>query len=194
MNAAAGWDALLVLCAFALAWQAGRRAPAIRLGGALLAFAAALGSLRFSGLLPLPTLHQLASALGAAVALPLLATTVVWPAGVVATQRRYAWITAVVAASVCVLVVVVAGWRPWSSAWALGSVLVMLGASTRRRQWWGLVSALCLLAGFAAFLGQVRWLGLQPGDYLHIGMAAGLVVYGVWWKGGGRVGSSYRQN
>lgn len=180
MNAAAFLDGLLALVAFALAVRAGRGLAAVRLGAVLLGMAAALGSLRFSGVLPLPALHQFASALGAGVALPLLAVVVLWPAGEVATQRRYAWIFAITASVACVLIVVVAGFKLWASALALLSAVGMLVVSMRRSQWWAVAAALALLAGFGAFLGQMRAFDLQPGDYLHIGMAAGLVLYGRW--------------
>lgn len=182
MNTAALFDGMLALVAFGLAAVHGRRVTAVGLAGCVLGAAATLGSLRFADVLVLPGLHQLASALGATVALPLLALAAWWPQGALARSRRYAWIFAVVAGAACVLVVVVAGIKLWSSAWALGSAVLMLGVALRRRQVWGVASALCLLAGFAAFLASVRWLGLQPGDYLHIGMAAGLVLWGRWWQ------------
>ena len=182
MNTAALFDGVLALVAFGLAAVHGRRVTAIGLAGSVLGAAAALGSLRFAEVLVLPGLHQLASALGATVALPLLALVVWWPQGALARSRRYAWIFAVVAGAACVLVVLVAGVKLWSSAWALGSAVLMLGVALRRRQAWGLASALCLLAGFAAFLASLQWLGLQPGDYLHIGMAAGLLLWGRWWQ------------
>lgn len=181
MNAAALFDGVLALVAFAVAVYGGRSA-AVRLGAVLLGCAAALGSLRFSGLLVLPELHQFASALGGAVGLPLLAIVAVWPAGGVATQRRYTWIFAVTAGAACVLVVVVGGFKLWASAWALLSALAMLAVGLRRRQPLGIAAAACLLAAFAAFLSQLRVLDLQAGDWLHIGMAAGLALYARWFR------------
>lgn len=182
MNTAALFDGLLALAAFGLVAQHGRRVTAVAIAGCVLGGAAALGSLRFAEILVLPGLHQFTSALGATVALPLLALVVLFPMGVLARTRRFSWIFAVVAGASCVLVVVVAGVKLWPSAWALGSAVLMLGVALRRRQGWGVASALCLLAGFAAFLASAHWLGLQPGDYLHVGMAAGLLLWGRWWK------------
>ena len=79
--------------------------PAMRLACLLLGSAAVLGTLRFSGVLPLPPLHQFVSMLGAGVGLPLLAIAVVWPHSAVATERRFTWIFAVIAAVICILLV-----------------------------------------------------------------------------------------
>jgi len=185
MNTAAGCDALLALVALGLALVQGRRVSAVGIAGSVLAAAAVLGSLRFAAVWVVPGLHQLASALGATVALPLLAAVALWPQGTLARQPRYAWIFAVVAGAICVLVVVVAGVRLWSSAWALGSVVLMLVVAARRRQGHGVASALCFLAGFAAFLASASGAGLQPGDFLHLGMAAGLLLWGRWWRSWG---------
>lgn len=178
MNSAAFFDGLLALVAFWLAAVPGRRCTAVRLAALLLGCAATLGSLRFYGVPGLVELHQFASALGAAVALPLLGSVALWPAGVLAQQRRYAWIFVVTAAALCVVVVVVAGIKLWASAWALLSAVAMLLVAMRRAQWWSAGAALFMLSGFAAFVGQLQALTLQPGDFLHIGMAIGLLLYG----------------
>ena len=109
MNWQAAFDGLLALAAFWVVLGPGRHLPALKLGCLLLGSAAVLGTLRFSGLLPLPQLHQFVSLLGAGVGLPLLALALVAPAGAVATQTRFTWIFAVVAAVLCVLLGVVAG-------------------------------------------------------------------------------------
>ena len=182
MNTAAVCDGLLALVALALAWQWGGRYPALRLAGLILAAAATLGSLRFSGLLPMPALHQFLSALGAAVALPLLACVVIWPQGLLARQPRYAWIGAVVAAGICVVLVVVLELRAWTVACSLASALLILGVAVARRQYLAAGAGICLLLAFAAFIGGLQALGLQAGDFLHLGMASALLLYQAWLK------------
>lgn len=56
----------------------------------------------------------------------------------------------------------------------------MLVVSMRRAQLWTVAAALFMLAGFGAFLGQLRAVDLQPGDFLHTGIAAALVLYSRW--------------
>ena len=179
MNWQALFDALLAGVALTVAWQAAR-APALRLACTLLGAAALLGTLRFSGLLPLPSLHQLMSMLGAAVALPLLAVAVIWPDGAVALQRRSTWIFTVVSATLGMMIVVQAGLKPWSTACALAAVVSLLGMGLRRRDWTAAAGGACLLAALLAFAAQFRLAGFQPGDFLHLGMAAGLWVLGRW--------------
>lgn len=183
MNQQALLDGVLAVVALWAAWGPGRALPALRLGSALLAVAAVLGTLRFSGLLPLPPLHQAMSMFGAGVGLPLLGVTMVWPGGVVARQRRYAWIFAVTAAVLCVLVAVVGGFKLWPSALALISVVAMLIASLLRRQWWGSAAVVCMLVALGGFAAKLQLGPLAPGDVLHVGLAAGLVLYALWTRG-----------
>jgi hypothetical protein len=181
MNWQALFDALLAGVALTVAWRA-TGAPALRLACSLLGAAAVLGTLRFSGWMPLPSLHQLVSMLGATVALPLLAAAVIWPEGAVALQRRSAWIFAVVSATLGLMIVVQAGFKPWSTASALLAVVGLLSIGLRRRDWTAAAGGACLLAALLAFAAQVRLAGFQPGDFLHLGMATGLWLLGRWSK------------
>jgi hypothetical protein len=180
MNLQAGFDGLLALVAFWVVLGPARQRPALQLGCLLLGCAAALGTLRFSGLLPLPKLHQFVSLLGAGVGLPLLCFGLVKPAGVVALQRRFTWIFAVVAAVLCVLIGVVAGVKLWGSVCAFASALIIVAASAARKDMIALCSGGCMVFAFAAFAGQLRAGPLQPGEFLHIGLALALLFLGVW--------------
>lgn len=180
MNLQALFDGVLAVVALWLALGPGRRWPAAKLGGLAVAAAAVMGTLRFSGLLPLPQLHQTLSMLAAAAGLPLLAVSVVWRDAAVARETRYAVIFGGVAAVVCLLVAVVIGWAPWTSLCAGVAVLAMLMAALRRGQWLMVAAALCLAAAFAAFAARLQIGPLKPGDALHIGMALGLAFYGRW--------------
>lgn len=180
MNWQAGLDAVLMLVALSVALGPARSVPAARLGCALLALAALLGTLRFSGLLPLPQLHMFVSALGASVAMPLLAATVLWPRRPVARTRQFAWILGVALAVLQVLVGVVAGIKWWSAAWAVMSALAIVGVSMARRQGLALAAGIAMLAAFALFGAQVSWADWRPGEFLHVGMAMGLGLFARW--------------
>ncbi|MBM3538668.1 MAG: hypothetical protein FJX55_12645 [Alphaproteobacteria bacterium] len=192
MNQQALLDGVLAGVALWAAWGPGRALPALRLGAALLAAAAVLGTLKFSGLLPLPELHQSMSMFAAGVGLPLLGVAMVWPDGVVARERRYAWIFGVAAAVMCVLVAVVGGIKLWPSVCALLAVVAMGLASSLRRQWWGAAAAACMLLALVGFAAKRNLGPLAPGDVLHVGLALGLWLYAGWVRqtvGTGALGS-----
>lgn len=180
MNLQALFDGLLAAVALWLAWGPGRSMPAVRLGAVLLGVAAVLGTLRFSGLLVLPALHQSMSMLGAGVGLPLLGVAVVWPSGEVTRQRRYAWIFGVSAAVLCVLIAVMAGVKMWPSACALLAVVAMFVVGLKRQQWLVVAAAVFLLAALLAFATKLELAPLRPGDLLHIGLTIGLALFGQW--------------
>lgn len=180
MNLAAFLDALLAAVALWAAWGPGRHLPALRLGAALLAAAALLGALRFSGVGDLARLHQSMSMLAAAVGLPLLGVAGLWPAGLVARERRYAWIFAVAAGALCVLMAVMAGVRLWAAACSLGAMVAMLLTTLSRRQWWGVAASLTMIGSLSGFAAGLQVGPLRPGDMLHAGLAAGLLLYAGW--------------
>lgn len=169
-------DAILFICAVTLAWR--RDAPiSMRLAAGTLAVAAALGVLRFSGLYPMVAWHRLFSIFGGCVALPLLAVGALWPGSAVATQRQFALILMGGAALPGLLVSGVYDLRLYDQAVALASLLIVLVCAVRSGTWQRSAAALCLLGGsvlFAAKVGVPPW--LQPGDLLHLGMAAGLML------------------
>jgi hypothetical protein len=180
MNLQAGFDGLLALAAFWVVLGPARQLPALRLGCLLLGSAAVLGTLRFSGLLPLPPLHQFLSLLGAGVGLPLLALALVAPASAVSTQPRFTWIFAVIAAVFCVLLGVVAGLKLWGPVCAFASALVISAVAARRRDQLALGAGVCMVLAFAAFAAQLSAGPLRPGEFLHIGLALAMLLLGRW--------------
>jgi len=180
MNWQAGCDGLLALAAFWVVLGPGRRLPAVQLACLLLGSAAVLGTLRFSGLLPLPPLHQFVSLLGAGVGLPLLAVALVAPAGAVATQPRFTWIFAVIAAVFCVLLGVVAGLKLWGSVCAFAAALTIAAVAARRQDRLALGAGICMVLAFATFAAQVSAGPLRPGEFLHIGLALAMLLLGRW--------------
>jgi hypothetical protein len=179
MNWQATLDGVLAVVALVVGWQQpARSAPAMRMGCYLLASAAVLGTLRFSGLLPLPGLHQFLSMLGAGVAFPLLALGVSQPSSAVASQRRYTWIFAVAAAVVCTLVVMLFQLKIWTSVCAIVSAIAILASGVIGRQGRIASAGLLMVAAFGAFALKVHAGDLQPGDLLHLGLALGLILLG----------------
>lgn len=184
MNTAAFFDGILAATAFWLAWRAGREYPAVRLGCLLLASAAVLGTLRFSGAGVNPELHRLFSFIGAGVGLPLVAVTVMWPSCGVAATRRYAWVFGVIAAVICVMFDVVVESTLWSSAASIAAAVTILWAGIARKQARVIGAGLSIVAAFAVFAIKPEILGLRPGDWLHIGLALGLLLIGRWLLSG----------
>lgn len=180
MNLQALFDGLLAAAAFHIAWGPARLAPALRLGCILLGSAAVLGTLRFSGVLALPQLHQYFSMLGAGVGLPLLAIALTQPGSAVASQRRFAWIFAVIAAVVSTLVVMVVQWKLWSSVCAILSALSILGFGLLHKRLPTASVGLVILTTLLAFAAKVQAGDLLPGDFLHIGLAVALLLIGHW--------------
>jgi len=91
MNSLAATDSLLFGCAAYLAWMR-HSTIGIRLAYGVIAVAALLGALMFSGLYPLEAWHRLFSIFAGSAALPLLAMAVIWPRSAVATDRQLALI------------------------------------------------------------------------------------------------------
>jgi hypothetical protein len=58
------------------------------------------------------------------------------------------------------------------------AVVSLLLVSLKRRDWQAAAGGACLLAASLAFVAKLQLAGLQGGDLLHIGMAAGLWLLG----------------
>jgi hypothetical protein len=176
MNSLALTDGLLLVVTVYLALQ--RHLPiALRLACGVFGVAALLGVLRFSGVYPLPSWHQFASMLGAASAFPLLAVVVLWPDSLAARNTRFAWIVLCITAVIGVIVVGV-GQKPiYSKSLALLSLLAICITLVRGRQWQAALGGVLMLCGSLLFASGIS-IGtiLVPGDLLHIGMAAGLLL------------------
>jgi hypothetical protein len=176
MNSLAITDGLLLVVTVYLALQ--RHLPiALRLACGVFGAAALLGVLRFSGVYPLPSWHQFASMLGAASAFPLLAVVVLWPDSLAARNTRFAWIVLCITAVIGVIVVGVGQKRIYSDALALLSLLAVCITLVRTRQWLGALGGILMLAALVLFALKISAGSLLvPGDLLHIGMAAGLLL------------------
>lgn len=178
MNSLAISDSFLFLVATYFALQS--KIPiAFRLGAAVLGAAAILGVLRFSELLPLPQLHSFFSALGASSAFLLIGVSVIWPARLVSVKAKYASILLIVSAALGLVMVTGFGFAIFGQLIALLSVLLIVVSALRNRRIYSLFGALALASGFILFVMKYSVPGyLQPGDFLHIFTAIGLLTFG----------------
>jgi hypothetical protein len=176
LNSLALTDALLCLIA---TWLASKNSLAVgyRMSFTMLAIPAFLGFLRFSGIYPLDTWHPLFALLSASAALPLLAICVLAPESVVATRKQVAIIFLGVAMLLGLLISGLGKLRLYDQALGLMSMVVILVAMMKRSENTRALGAALMLAGSVLFVLKVSvppW--LMPGDWLHLGMAFGLIL------------------
>lgn len=176
MSSLALTDAALFLVA---AWLASRRAFDIgyRLAFAGLAVPALLGFLRFSGLYPLEGWHLLFTLMSASAALPLLAVCLMVPTSVVAQKRQFALIFLLAAMLAGLLISGLGRLRVYDQALGFLSMVAMLVALIRMKDLPRAAGPALMIVGSLLFLAKVSvppW--LAPGDWLHLGMAAGLLM------------------
>ena len=167
-----------LLCLVAAAAVANSRLPlAFRMGSALLAVTAGLGVLRFSDLLPLPTLHGFFSAFSASSAFLLMAVSTIWTSSAGATRAKYASILLIVSGAVGFVMADLFELTRFGQGVAVLCVLQIIVYAARHRLLSALVGAVALELGFILFAtGQRVSNLLQPGDLLHLLTAAGLAL------------------
>jgi hypothetical protein len=170
-------DSLLCLSAGWAAIRAG--ATGQRLAFGLIALASLLGVLRFSGVYPLPAWHELFTIWGGSAALPLLALSVRWPASRVAVHPHEAWLFLLTAMAAGLLLAGLARFRMYDQALGALAMLALVWTFWQVRSWLGLVSMGLMLGGSMLFLLRMHVPGLEPGDFLHLGMALGLQGVGL---------------
>jgi hypothetical protein len=78
------------------------------------------------------------------------------------------------------LLVTMAGIKLWASLCAFVAALTVLGAGVVRKQPLASGAGLCMVLAFVAFAAQLHVGEWQPGEFLHIGLAAGLYLLGRW--------------
>ena len=147
-------DGLLCLSAAWLAWKSAGTLG-FRFACGLVAIPALLGFLRFSGLYPLEAWHQLFTIMSASAALPLLAISIL----------------------LGLLISGLGKLRMYDQALGLLSMLAMLLFLIRHGEKIQIAGAVVMLFGSVLFVVKVSvppW--LAPGDWLHMGMALGLIL------------------
>ena len=176
LNSLALTDALLCLIAI---WLASKNTLAVgyRIALTMLAIAALLGFLRFSGIYPLETWHPLFTLFSASAALPLLAICVLLPQSVVTKRKQFAIIFLGAAMLLGLLISGLGKLRIYDQALGLMSMLVILFAMIRRGEYLRAFGAALMLTGSVLFVLKVSlqpW--LMPGDWLHLGLALGIML------------------
>ena len=171
-----------LLCLVAAAAVANSRLPlAFRMGSALLAVTAGLGVLRFSDLLPLPTLHGFFSAFSASSAFLLMAVSTIWTSSAGATRAKYASILLIVSGAAGFVMADLFELTRFGQVVAVLCVLQIIVYAAKHRLLSALVGAVALELGFILFAtGQRVPNLLQPGDFLHLLTATGLALL-VWY-------------
>ena len=176
MTSLAITDGLLFLIA-AAAVATVRLPLAFRMGSALLAFTAGFGVLRFSDLLPLPTLHSFFSTFSASSAFLLIAVSIIWTGSAGATRAKYASILLIVSGAIGFVMVDLFELTRFGQIVSVLCVLQIIIYTARHRLLSALVGAAALELGFILFAtGQRVPDLLQPGDFLHLLTAAGLAL------------------
>ena len=175
MNSLAITDSLLLLVTIIIVASA-KHSPSLRFSAAVFGAAALLGVLRFTGLLPLPQMHSFFSGLGATAAYPLLAATLIWSGSVVAQHWRFASIFFVIAGAFG-LVASALEFTFWGNLVALVSVAALVVHAVIAKDVQALLGGSALLAALILFASKVALPPyLQPGDFLHVFMALGLIL------------------
>jgi hypothetical protein len=178
MNSLAISDALLALVAFGIVVK-GESALAFRLGVGILGTAALLGMLKFSRLLPLPELHLSASLLSQAAGFPLIALAVLWPTCAESQKLKALGFSFILLIGIVVVVVEGLGLAitAYTQLVATTALLAICIMALLRRQGLALLGGGILLLGFVLFASKTQLVSfLQPGDYLHICLATGLLL------------------
>jgi hypothetical protein len=100
-----------------------------------------------------------------------------WPQSVVTTERQYTLIFLGAAGLLGLAIAGLAKLRIYDQVLGTLSMLAMLGLLVQLRDGRRILGVLSMIVGSALFVAQVKiapW--LQPGDFLHIGMALGIVM------------------
>ena len=169
-------DALLFCCA---AYLASRQHSPVgyRLAFGVLAVAALLGALKFSGLYPLDSWHRLFAIISGSAALPLLAVCVALPQSATANDRQFALIFLGGTALLGLAIAGLGKLRIYDQAAGAISMCWMLWLFVRQGDRRRIISVAFMLIGSALFLAKITvspW--LFPGDFLHLGMVMGLLL------------------
>lgn len=182
MNSLAVTDCLLFVSAACLAWMR-HSTMGTRLAYGVIAVAALLGTLKFSGLYPLEAWHRLFSIFAASAALPLLAMAVIWPRSAVATDRQLALIFLGAASLLGLAIAGLGDLRIYDRALGTISLLAMLAWTVKQGQWQRSAGLVLMLVGSVLYVTEVELLAwLSPGDYLHLGMTVGILMLSAWHR------------
>ncbi len=169
-------EAVLVAVSIAVAFSSTKKSKALSMACILIASAALLGLLRYSGVLILPELHQLFAALGSCVALPLIAVNVIWPDSSVSRNVRYMVIFSFITAFLSVILVTINEFELWRNVCAGLSTLLILFTGFVRKEWLNFLAGILLLLALIILIKKINILILLPADSMHLLLAATLLI------------------
>ena len=178
MNSLVVSELVLAIAAFGLATTRFRRSKGLALAAAIIGIAAVLGALRFSNVLPMVELHQLFAVFSSTVALPLIAVSLIWPNGVVATRLRYVSIFAIATAVAAIVIVTLKEVSWWASVSAAAAAVAITVSGFTEQRWLRSVIGAVLFGTLLAFFYKWRIPSLAPGDTLHYGLAIAMLL--IW--------------
>ena len=168
----------LLLCAVALfiTWRELKTRPGIAVATLLRGVAALLGALIFAGISQAHGPLEFVSLLAGSAALPLLALSLGWPDGALASRIRASVSFFLVASALCLWMVEVLQLAPWRLCIpALASLVILFGAIRSKRPA-AMLGALVLLLCFTLSLLQIAIEPLNSDQQLHVLMALALLL------------------
>ena len=146
-----------------------------KFGVSLVSVASFLGVLKFSEILPLPSLHAFFSSLSASSAILMIMVGIIWRSRLVAVSSRYALILFMVSAALTFIMSSAFGLNYFRYMMAGTSTVGIICHQAILKNKDGLIGGVLLLVGFLAFLTKIELFSvLEPGDYLHFFMAVGI--------------------
>ena len=176
MNLDALSDLVLAAVVLFLAWRDGPLRPGVALGLGLIGAAALVGVARYSGLEWALGPHRFLSMLGGVLGLPLVAISLRWPQGMIATTFAAASRFALLVGAVGVLLVVGVKLSVWGQVLPAVAALLIAWTAFDDRRIGMLVGAALLLATFAMSVGQFVIPFLNALRQLHYLMALALFL------------------
>ena len=171
-------DLLLAFVTLPFAWRLLPRRPGTAGAMLLIGLAALFGVLRYSGLDTALGPHRFFSLVAASGGLPLLAISLRWPDGEVASRGAAAGRFGVLVAGIGVLLVGVAGLAWWSDLVAALSALLIVWAAVPERRIVPLLAGWLLVLGFMASATGKAFAPFSAVQELHILMAMSLALIG----------------
>jgi hypothetical protein len=167
---------LLAGVTLGITWHNLKSRPGVAIGTLIIGLAALLGALIFAGVKEANGPHAFLALLASCAALPLLALSLVWRDGDLATRLRASVSFFIIASAVCLWMTDVLQFAAWGQIIpALSALLIMLGA-LQSKKLTAILGGLILLGCFALSLLQFTIYPLDSEQQLHILLSAALLL------------------
>lgn len=167
---------LALVCAY-LAARAARQRPGVAIACGAVGLAAAVGAVRFLGAESATEAHRFFSMIAAVAALPLLAMSIQWSDGRVATDLRAAALLFLACGAAGVALVLGLGLARWAQFMPAVAAAALLGGAIQERAERRIAGAVLLLLAFASIsMNLTQIAGLAPIEALYYGLALALFL------------------